>query len=91
VTDSISITLLTQPHCSLCDIAKEVLARVGQRYPLTITETDLRSEDGRRLAGQAGVVFAPGVLIDGHPFSFGRLSERRLTRELDRRIGAHTP
>lgn len=91
MTDSISVTLLTQPHCALCDHAKEVLARVAEQYPLTVTEIDLRSEGGRRLAEQSGVVFAPGVLIDGQPFSFGRLSERRLTRDLDRRIGAPAP
>jgi len=28
------------------------------------------------------VLFAPGVLLDGHPFSFGRLSERKLRKAL---------
>ncbi len=27
------------------------------------------------------------MLIDGEPFSYGRLSERKLRRELDRRLG----
>jgi glutaredoxin len=91
MTDAVNVTLLTQPHCALCDHAKEVLARVGQQYRLHITEIGLGSEDGRRIAQSAGVVFAPGVLIDGQLFSFGRLSHRRLTRDLDRRTGARTP
>jgi hypothetical protein len=31
-------------------------------------------------------MFAPGVLVDGEPFSYGRLSERKLRRELRRRV-----
>jgi len=43
------------------------------------------TEQGRELASSAGVMFAPGVLIDGEPFSHGRLSERELRRTLDKR------
>lgn len=89
--EPVEVTLLTQRHCALCDHAKDVLARVGQQYRLHVTEASLDSEDGRRLAAYAGVVFAPGVLIEGRLFSFGRLSERRLRRDLDLRIVAHTP
>lgn len=76
------ITLLTQPDCGLCDHAKQVLAKIAGDLSLTVEEVDLGSATGRRLAGQAGVLFAPGVLLDGHPFSFGRLSERKLRKAL---------
>lgn len=79
------VTLLTQSNCAFCDRAKEVLDRVGRDHPLDITEIDLSSDDGRRLAAESGVLFAPGVLLDGAPFSFGRLSERKLRRALARR------
>jgi Glutaredoxin-like domain (DUF836) len=79
-----AITLLTQADCALCEHAKGVLARVGADHLIEVTEIDLASEHGRSLAGGAGVLFAPGVLIDGHPFGYGRLSERRLRRALDR-------
>jgi hypothetical protein len=69
----------------MCELAEEILARLGNEYPLSVTEVDLRTEEGRRLAAEAGVLFAPGVLVDGHPFSYGRLSERKLRRALDRR------
>ena len=81
----VQITLLTQSSCGLCDHAKEVLSRVGADYPLEITEIDLAGEDGQRLARQAGVLFAPGLLVDGESFSFGRISERKLRRTLDKR------
>jgi glutaredoxin len=80
----VEITLLTQHDCGFCDHAKQVLDRLGAEYPLQVTEIDLATEDGQRLAAQAGVLFAPGVLLGGRPFSFGRLSERKLRRTLDK-------
>jgi glutaredoxin len=85
VTAPVPIVLLTQPACSLCDFAKDILARLGEHYRLSVTEIGLDTEAGRRLAAEAGVLFAPGVLVDGQPFSHGRLSERKLRRLLDRR------
>ena len=79
-----AITLLTQADCALCEQAKGVLARVGVDHRLEVTEIDLAGEPGRALAERAGVVFAPGVLVDGRPFGYGRLSERRLRRALSR-------
>ena len=77
-----AITLLTQQDCALCEHAKRVLARVGEDHPLQVTEIALSSHQGRALAERAGVVFAPGVLVDGRRFSYGRLSERKLRRVL---------
>jgi glutaredoxin len=79
------ITLLTQNDCTLCEHAKTVLERVRVDHQFAVTEIDLRSEQGAALALEAGVMFAPGVLIDGQPFSYGRLSERRLRKALRHR------
>lgn len=78
------ITLLTQSDCHLCEHAKRVLSRVGQDHPLEIEETDLSTNEGQELATEAGVMFAPGILVDGRPFGFGRLSERKLRKALTR-------
>lgn len=78
----VQIILLTQADCHFCEHAKQVLAHVGQDHSLRITEVDLGSPEGQQLARSAGVLFAPGVLVDGQPFSFGRLSERKLRRAL---------
>lgn len=82
MTAPVQITLLTQPFCALCEHAKQVLNRVGADYRLAVTEIDLRTDEGQHLATAAGVLFAPGVLVDGQPFSYGRLSERALRRTL---------
>ncbi len=87
MTRPVEITLLTQDACGFCDHAKEVLQRVAQDHSLQVLEVDLTSDEGQQLARQAGVLFAPGVLIDGEPFSFGRLSERKLRRTLGKRVG----
>jgi hypothetical protein len=79
------ITLLTKTDCELCDQAKSVLARVALDLPIEIEVVALTSEAGQRLARDAGVLFPPGVLLDGEPFSYGRLSERRLRRALARK------
>ncbi|GAA3845333.1 glutaredoxin family protein [Amycolatopsis tucumanensis] len=86
MTEPVQITLLTQHDCGFCDQAKQVLNRLADEYPLQVSEIDLASPEGQRLATQAGVLFAPGVLVDAQPFSFGRLSERKLRRKLNTRV-----
>ena len=82
MTAPVEVTLLTKNPCGYCDHSKEVLGRVRHAYPLRITEIALDTDMGQTLARQAGVMFAPGVLIDGEAFSYGRLSERKLRRTL---------
>lgn len=82
MTAPVEITLLVQSSCSLCDHAKTVLSRVASDHPLTVREIDLAAEEGRALAERGGVLFAPGIFVDGAPFGFGRLSEKRLRKAL---------
>ncbi|MEJ7774179.1 MAG: glutaredoxin family protein [Nocardioidaceae bacterium] len=79
-----TVTLLTQAGCHYCDHAKDVLARVCLDHPMVVEELDLDTTQGRALATQHGVLFAPGILVDGEPFGFGRLSEKKLRRHLSR-------
>ena len=79
----IDILVLVQSDCAFCDRAHEILDRLGHEYPLAVHTLDIDTEEGRRLAQEGGVMFAPGIFIDGSPFSYGRLSERKLRRQLD--------
>ncbi|MDP9352127.1 MAG: thioredoxin family protein [Chloroflexota bacterium] len=81
------VVLLTQENCAYCEQAKELLGRLSAEYPLTVTILDLGSTEGQALAARGGVLFPPGVFLDGEPFSYGRPSERQLRRELERRLG----
>lgn len=76
------IVLLTKGDCHFCDQAKDVLARLAGEYELEVREVALDSDEGRRLALEAGAPFPPVVFVDGRSFSFGRLSERRLRKAL---------
>ncbi len=78
------VTLLTQDNCTMCDQAKDVVRRVALDQPLSLLEVPLDSPDGREMATRAGVLFAPGILLDGAPFGHGRLSEKKLRRALAR-------
>jgi glutaredoxin len=81
------VILLTQENCAFCDQAKEVLGRLSDEYSISVRELDLTSPEGQKLAWRGGVMFPPGIFIDGESFSYGRPSERKLKRELDRRSG----
>jgi len=83
----VEIQLLIKDDCAFCDDAKAILDRLSADYGFSVRTIQLNSEDGQALAERAGVMFPPGILIDGEPFSHGRPSERKLRRELDRRIG----
>ncbi len=82
------VVLLTQEHCAFCDDAKRMLDRLTADYDLTVREVDLGSPEGEALARDAGVLFPPGIVVDGDPVSYGRPSERRVRREFDRRAAA---
>lgn len=82
-----TILLLTQERCGFCEQAQEILGRLSREYWLSVSVLDMGSVEGQRLAEQGGLLFPPGILIDGEPFSYGRLSERKLRRELDRQQG----
>jgi hypothetical protein len=79
------VTLLTEPDCSLCGRAKEILDRVSAEGLAVVRVLDLHTPDAILLAARSQMAFPPALLIDEEPFCYGRLSERRLRRELARR------
>lgn len=78
----VEVVLLTREDCAFCEDAGKVLDRLCAEIPLSVRTLDYDSEEGRRLALAGGLLFPPGILIDGRPFSYGRPSEGRLRREL---------
>ena len=84
----LEVMVLTREDCAFCDQAKEIVGRLAKEYPLTLSELDMDSLAGQDLAERGGVMFPPGIFLDDQPFSYGRLSEKKLRRELDRRLSA---
>jgi glutaredoxin len=83
---SLELLILTEEDCGFCEDAKAIASRLALDYDLAVTTRELNSDEGRELAVRGGVMFPPGIFIDGEAFSYGRPSERALRRELDRRI-----
>lgn len=83
----VDITVLSQANCGYCDEAQAVLDRLDGEYPLQIRVLDLALPEAQDLAERAGMLFPPAVFVDDEPFSYGRLSERKLRRALDRKLG----
>ena len=81
-----NVALLTQADCAFCDHARRVLDRLSGEYGFSVSIVDLASPEGQALAERGGVMFPPGIFLDGEPFSYGRPSERKLRRELGRRL-----
>lgn len=80
------ILLLTQPGCAYCDLARDVIDHLALEFPLDITTESLGSPRGRELAKDGNMLFAPAVFVNEQPFGYGRLSERKLRRELKHRL-----
>lgn len=87
----VKVIILTKSQCGYCEQAQELLQRLKGEYPLVIETIDIKTPDGEAMATRGGILFPPGIFLDGKPFSYGRVSERKLRRELDRRIGATKP
>lgn len=81
------LLLLTREDCAFCHEAEEILGRMSTAYGIAMRTLDLDTPEGQQLAERGGVLFPPGIFIDGQPFSYGRPSERKLRRELEMRIG----
>lgn len=86
-TRVIEVLLLTKDDCKFCDEAKAIFARLGDEFPLRIDTAELSSPGGQAVALEGDLLFPPAIVIDGRPFSYGRPSERKLRRELERLSG----
>ncbi len=78
----ITLTLLTKSDCAWCNDGRKILEELSLEFPLQIEEVSLDSEQGRRLAAEHHLMFAPGLIADEHLIAHGRMSKRALRRDL---------
>lgn len=79
------ILLVSTDDCHFCARAKVILDQLGQEYRLEVKEVSLTSPDGQDLAARHGILFPPGLLLNGAFVGFGRVSDRKLRRLLEQR------
>lgn len=80
------VLLLTQHGCTICKDTAELLIRLADEYPLALVSLDLSLPEGQAQAERGGVLFPPAVFLDGEAVGYGRLSEKQLRREIERRL-----
>jgi hypothetical protein len=78
-----TLVLLTAPDCHLCEHAHEVLAGLAAERDLSWRDIAVDSSEGRQLAAAAPPLRPVLFTSDGHILAYGRLSAKRLRRELD--------
>lgn len=82
------VRLVTAPDCHFCADGAAVLARLAHEFPLAVQHVDWASPEGQALVAQHGILFPPGLLIDGRYIGFGRVSERKVRRILQQRAAS---
>lgn len=83
--------ILTAEDCHFCEQGKHTLHKLAHDFPLEVEEVSLESEGGRELAEQFGVLFPPGLFLDGSFVGFGRISERKLRKLLQQHADSLAP
>jgi len=73
------ITLLSRRNCHLCDVARDILARVSRTAFVQWVERDVDTDDNLRYEYGDRV---PVVLLRGVEHSFWRVNEARLLTDL---------
>lgn len=84
--EALRVTLVTAPDCHFCKHARRVLARLGQTWPVAVEEVAWNTPEGLALIQRDGVPFPPALYVGGELYGYGRLSEGRLRRLLERRM-----
>ena len=82
------VLLLIRENCAYCAAAKAILDRLSAKYPLAVSTLSLDTPEGLALAERNGILFAPGIFIDGEAFAYGRPSEPKLRLEIERRLAS---
>ncbi len=82
----LQILLLTREDCAFCHDAEAIVERLAREFHLSAERMDLDTVDGLAMAERGGIVFPPGIFVDGEPVCYGRPSERKLRRFLEHQL-----
>jgi hypothetical protein len=78
------LVYLTTPDCAFCTDGRAVVQRLAREIGLMFAEIPWDSAQGRALVERDGAFFPPAVYLDDRLLGYGRLSERRLRKQLAR-------
>ena len=75
----VQIEIYSRPGCHLCDEAKEVIERVRQRHPFSVSEINVESDPA--LEREYGTDI-PVILLNGRQVFKHRVNERELEKKV---------
>jgi hypothetical protein len=78
------LVYLTSPDCAFCTDGRAIVQRLASEMGLVIAELAWDSPRGKSLVKRGGAFFPPAVYLDDRLLGYGRLSERRLRKQLAR-------
>ena len=81
--DQPPLIFYTKPGCHLCEEGHPVVERVARRFGLAVVLVDILG-DAELLARHGERI--PVVMFAGEELGWGRVSEKRLERDLARRL-----
>lgn len=79
----ISVKIFSKPGCCLCDKAKEIIKRVQEEIPFSLSEVDI-SQDLKLMEKYQYLI--PVVMINGKEAFISKVSEFRFRRALEAQI-----
>ncbi len=83
MTDKIEVMLVTGWGCRPCEKVKQRLTWLAGEFPeMHVSEVDIGTEEGTRLAIRYKLASLPGILINGHMALIGEVSPEHLRERL---------
>jgi hypothetical protein len=76
------LVYLTSPDCAFCTDGRAIVQRLAREMGLDVSELSWDSPRGRALVAQGGAYFPPAVYLDDRLLGYGRVSERKLRKQL---------
>lgn len=73
---------ITAPGCHLCERGRSIVRELAERAGLELVEVGWDEPAARTLTDLDGVPFAPALYLEDRLLGYGRLSERRLRKQM---------
>lgn len=78
------LVYLTSPDCAFCADGRAIVERLARDMGLVVAEVPWDSPQGKALVERGGAFFPPAVYLDDRLLGYGRVSERKLRKQLAR-------
>ena len=76
------LTYVSAPDCHLCERGRTIVHDLAEEASLDVVEVGWSDASARGLTERDGVPFPPALYLDDRLLGYGRLSERRLRKQL---------